>query len=371
MKILYVTTVSGSINAFLIPHIKMLLKSGHQVDIACKTSKPINDPELLIGKNCNIYEIPFHRSPLNKDNFLAYKNLEKLIQKEEYDLIHTHTPIASVITRLVCKKFKNLNVIYTAHGFHFYKGASWKNWLIYYPLERWLAKYTNLLITLNKEDFKKANTSFNANKTVYLPGVGVDIKRISENPVEKDSKKTEINVPCDSKILLSIGELNKNKNHEIIIKSMALLNDPNLYYVICGQGPLEKYLKNLALELGIEKQIKLLGFRTDINEICKISDVFIFPSFREGLPVSIMEAMACNLPVICSNIRGNSDLIVNEKGGFLIEENNQYDYKKHIEFLVSNESERKKMGEFNKEKVKEFSIENVLRKLNKIYLDFN
>ena len=245
-----------------------------------------------------------------------------------------------MLVRLASRKVRKngTKVIYTAHGFHFYKGAPLKNWVLYYPIERLLARYTDVLTTINIEDYERAKKSFKAKKIKYIPGVGIDTNRFQQIDVNKLVKRQEIGVPEDSFVVLSVGELNKNKNHETVIKAIARLNNPNVYYVICGQGVLEDYLKKLIKELGLERQIKLLGFRKDIGEICKVADLFVFPSFREGLSVALMEAMASGLPIVCSEIRGNVDLVKDQKGGYLVKPEDVNGFRMNIDKLVKDEA---------------------------------
>lgn len=305
LKILYVTTISNTMDFFL-AHIDMLLGQGHTVDLACNIVKPVNP--YLIERGCRVFNLGFSRTPLRMKNYVAYKRLKKLILEENYDIVHTHTPVASAIVRLACKNLNDIKVLYTAHGFHFYKGAPIKNWLIYYPIEKWLSRYTDVLITINKEDYQRAKKFFEAGRVEYIPGVGIDVNKFANVTVGKTAKRNELDLPEDAFVVLSVGELNKNKNHEVIIKAIAKLNNPNIYYVICGQGSLEGYLKELANNIGIDDKVKLLGYRGDIPEILKVVDVFAFPSRREGLPVALMEAIASGLPCIASKIRGNIDL---------------------------------------------------------------
>ena len=365
MKILYVTTVSGTINSFLVPHIEMLLDLGHQVDIACRISRPIN--KILLDRGCRVFDMEFQRSPFKKKNFKAYRTLKKLVLNQKYDLVHTHTPVASAITRLACKNIKETKVFYTAHGFHFYKGAPLKNWLIYYPLEKYLSKHTDTTITINKEDYERAKNNFKTKRIEYLSGVGLDIDKFRNEEVDKRAKREELGVPEDAFVVLSVGELNKNKNHEVIIRAIARLNNPNIHYVICGRGPLEPYLKKLSNELGISDNVHLLGFRKDIPEICKISDVFAFPSLREGLPVSLMEAMAVGLPVVCSNIRGNSDLIENGIGGYLVSPIDVDKFAKSINMLIVDSRLNVELGDFNIKKIENYHIQKVLHEMENIY----
>lgn len=364
MKILYITTISDTMG-FFPDHIKMLLGQGHTVDLACNIVNPVKQE--IINMGCKIHQIPFQRFPLRKDNLSAYKMLKEIIIDEGYDLVHTHTPIASAITRLACKNIKKIKVFYTAHGFHFYKGAPIKNWVIYYPIEKWLSKYTDTLITINKEDYERAKSKFKAKRVEYIPGVGIDQDKFKTVEVNRDSKRSDLGLPKNAFVVLSVGELNKNKNHEVVIKAIAQIDNSNVYYIICGEGKLDDYLRNLSKRLGIENRVLLLGFREDIPEMCKISDIFAFPSYREGLSVALMEAMANGLPVVCSNIRGNSDLIEDGKGGYLVEPIDVEGFAKYTIELIKNCKLRSQFSDFNHKKIEKYETKNVLNLLEQIY----
>jgi len=366
MHILYVTTVSSTMG-FFTQHVKMLLQQGHTVDFACNVTKPI-DPEFIM-RGCRVHDLSLSRSPFTKANCRGYKQLKKTIQEGQYDVIHTHTPIASALVRVACRRNKDIKVIYTAHGFHFYKGASWLNWLFYYPVEKWLSRYTDVLITINKEDYERAKRSFKAGRIEYVPGVGVDVEKYGSVVVDRKAKRKELGLAEDDFVLVSTGELNDNKNHKTVIQAVHRLNNLSVKYLICGQGPLKNELLNLVQELGLEHQVMLLGYRTDIIEINHIADVFVFPSFREGLSVALMEAMACGLPVVCSDIRGNRDLIEDGKGGFLVEPKNILGFTQSMEVLFKDISLREGMGKYNKDKVQEYDIGTVLDKMKSVYYD--
>lgn len=367
MRILYVTTVSDTVNTILVPHMEMLLDEGHVVDLACNLVKELNP--ILQQRGCEIFNIEFQRTPFAKKNYLAYKKLSDILMKGDYDIVHVHTPVAAAYTRLACKKIKSTKVIYTAHGFHFYKGAPIQNWLLYFPAEKWLSRYTDVLITINHEDHGRANKSFKAKRTEYVSGVGIDIEKFSTVSIDKPAKRIELGLPEKAFVVLSFGELNRNKNHETVIRAIAKLKNPNIYYLICGSGPLEQYLRDLSKELEVEEQVILLGFRHDIPEICKAGDVFALPSYREGLPLSIMEAMTTGLPIVCSEIRGNKELIENEKGGYLVKRNNIDEYTHYLRTLMNDPVKRKKFGDFNREKVQGYSADQVLGKVYKIYTE--
>lgn len=366
MRIIYITTVSSTMNAFFKAHIEMLVRKGHSVDLACNdTGWPIDEFYSSLG--CKYYHIDFSRSPLSKDNIKAYKQLKRVIEDGHYDIAHCHTPNASVITRLVCRRFRKrtgLKVFYTAHGFHFYKGAPKLNWMVYYPIEKFCSRYTDKLITINQEDYELAKSKFKAKEICYVPGVGIDLSRFENIQVDREEKRREIGVPEDAFLLLSVGELNENKNHQVVIRALAQLRNPSLHYAIAGVGDKREYLLTLASELGVSEQFHLLGYRKDVVELYKAADAFCFPSFREGLSVSLMEAMACGSTVLCSMIRGNVDL-VDEKSGFLFDPQSPSSCKTAIEGVLT--ADRAEISRINTSKIVAFSKEEVVEKLRKIY----
>lgn len=365
MKILYVSTISDTTNAFLVPHIEFLIDQGHHVDIACNIQSEIA-PDLL-GRGCEIFNIGFQRNPLSIDNLLAYKKLKNLIIKNKYDLVHTHTPVASTCVRLACRCLKDVKVYYTAHGFHFFKGAPIKNWLSYYLVEKWLSIYTDLIVTINKEDYNRARQSLWAGKVEYMPGVGLDIGKYRDIAVDKQVKRIEISVPGDAFVVLSVGELNVNKNHGTCIRALAKLKNPQIHYVICGVGPLKNYLLGLARDLDLKDQVHFLGFRKDIGEIYKSSDIFAFPSLREGLGMSALEAMACGLPLVTSNVHGIVDYSVNGITGYTCDPMDVDGFAESIGKLFLDEKLLSRFSNFNKAFVENFSKEQALKSLRRIY----
>lgn len=377
-KALVVTTVASTLDQFCMDDIGILQKH-YKVEVAANFSrgnntsvKRTNEFKLeLVEKNIFINEINFVRNPLSISNFIAYRELKRIIHSGNFDLIHCHTPVASVLTRLAVINCKKTSVIYTAHGFHFFKGASIFNWLIYYPIEKFCAKFTNKLITINREDYAIAKKFqlCNNGKVYYIPGVGIDTKSIEAIKVDKIKKRHELGLPEQATVILSVGELNKNKNHKTFIKALGRINNPNIYYIICGKGELENNFKKLAKDLGIEKQVKILGYRKDVIEINKIADIFAFPSYREGLSVALMEAMACGLPVICSKIRGNTDLIENRRSGFLFNPSDVNEIANCIDEVMKDNSVKVNMGLYNKKRIIQFDINNVRNAMCKIYYE--
>lgn len=309
-KVLFVATVVKThINTFHLPFLKMFKEHGWEVHVAAKNDF-VDEPCII--PNCDHhFDMEFVRAPFSQRNIAAYKQLKQIIETNHYDIIHCHTPVAGVLTRLAARNSKDTTVIYTAHGFHFYKGAPLINWLIYYPVERFCAKFTDKLITINREDYNRVKSwsLHNNGKVYYVPGIGIDLEKIQNISTNKLQKKKELGIPNGVKVLLSVGELNKNKNHEIIIRALSKLDNKDFIYLICGKGELKEYLKNLAKELGVNDRVKFLGYRKDVLEICKVADLFVFPSKREGLPVSLIEAIACGVPCVASDVRGNRDIL--------------------------------------------------------------
>lgn len=367
-KVLFVATVVKiHINLFHTPYLKWFKENGYEVHVCAKND--YEHKEDCVIPHCDrFYDLPFERSPAKSGNVKAYRELKQIVDANDYDIIHCHTPVGSVAARWAAREArkKGTRVLYTAHGFHFYKGAPLVNWLLYYPVEKWFSRYTDTLITINKEDYHRALT-FDAGKVEYVPGVGLNTKDIQQTRIDKAQKKKELGVPESAFTLLSIGEHNKNKNHEVVLRALAKLNDDRMHYIICGQGALQDDLQELTRELGLDAQVHFAGYRKDIKEVCRTADVFVFPSYREGLSVALMEAMASGLPVICSNIRGNSDLVEDGKGGYLVSPGETDQFAESIQKMQANPDLRKQFGEYNVERIEEFSIEKVSRRMEDIY----
>lgn len=355
-------------NSFFKPHIEMLVSEGHQVDIAC------NDRDLpldaLYGQlGCRFHRVDFSRSPLSPDNIRAYGQLKKVIEKGNYDIVHCHTPNAAMITRLVCRKFRKkhgLKVFYTAHGFHFYKGAPKLNWMVFYPIEKFCSRFTDKLITINQEDYHLAKSKFHAGEVHYVPGVGVDLTRFENVQVDSAAKRREIGVPEDAFLLFSVGELNENKNHQIIIKALAKVNRPDVHYAIAGRGDKHDELLKLADELGVSAQVHLLGYRTDIPELNYAADVFCFPSHREGLGLAAIEAMACGLPLITSNIHGINDYSIDGVTGYKCDPGDEEQFASAIRKMLEHDKVEE-IRVYNRESTFRYELSNICAAMSAIY----
>lgn len=365
-RVLFVATVVKThIMPFHIPYLKMFKEMGYETVVAARND--YENPEDCRIPYCDRFvDIPFQREPLRFENLRCYKKLKSIIDEGGFSIIHCHTPVGGVVGRLAAREARKTGarVIYTAHGFHFYKGAPIKNWLLYYPVEKFCSYFTDVLITINKEDFDLAQKKMKAKCVEYVQGVGVDLRKFSNSTIDKVAKRRELGVPENAVLLLSVGELIARKNHETSIRALA---DIDAHYLIAGEGELHQRLQGVIDELGAGDRMKLLGHRNDVCELYKAADVFAFPSFQEGLPVSVMEAMACGLPCVASNIRGNTDLLADTEREFLCPPDNVSEYSEKIKILISNAQLREKIGRDNMNAVEKFGLEAVSNKMRNIY----
>lgn len=380
-KALLVTHVSGFVPQFEMNNVRILQSMGYEVHYASNFDYPSygDDNSRLEGTGIICHQVDFVRSPYSLKNFTVYCQMKKLMESEQFDLIHCHTPMGGVIARLAAHRTKTGPVIYTAHGLHFYKGAPLKNWMFYYPMEWWLSRYTDQMILINQEDYKIVRRKFRAKSVDYIPGVGVDCMAFRQVQVNREEKRRELGIPDEKIVLLSVGELIPRKNHEVVLRALAELKKTadseektevgasSFIYVVCGHGELECTLKKLAEEFGIADQVIFAGYRNDIAQICKASDIFVFPSLQEGLPIALLEAMSCGMPVVCTAIRGNLDLIVPEKGGIFVETKEIKGYCDAIQKLSENRMLRLSMGRFNENHAEQFDRSHVIMAMKEIY----
>lgn len=367
-KALIVSTVSRQFTLFERGNIEVLKELGYEIHGAANYEDATPALEELGIKQ---HHIDIQRNPFKLANLKAYKQLVKLMKEEKFDLVHCHAPMGGVIGRLAAKSVGIKNVLYTAHGFHFFKGAPKVNWLVYYPIEKFLSRYTNTLITINQEDYSAAiSNKFRAKNIELVNGIGVNLEKFSPvNEEEKYRLREEYGYDKEDKILIYVGELSDRKNQKVIIEAVSLLKKEvrNIKLLLVGRGQLKEEYEKLIEELGVQEQVELLGFRTDVNQLLRISDIYVCSSKQEGLPVNIMEAMSIGLPVVCSKIRGNVDLIEDSKGGYLIDCNNTEVFSQYIKSLLNSSESCKKMTDINKERVKNFEISMVKKEMKKIY----
>lgn len=379
-RVLMLASVASMIDQFNMPNIALLQKLGYEVDVACNfiegnTCSDERVAELkqkLQDMHVRCYQIDFARNIKHMgQNMRALRQVEGLMKQNGYAFCHCHSPIGGVVARIAGHRTKT-KVIYTAHGFHFYQGAPVMNWLVYYPVEKMLSRWTDVLITINHEDYKLAKKKFKMKKLTYVPGIGIDTQRECLSQKEKEEKRKELGIPQDAFLITNAAEFTPNKNQKTVIEAIEQLHNPNIYFVMCGIGEKKAELEQYVKEHGLEEHIRFVGFRNDLHEILQTSDCFVLSSFREGLSVALMEAMAEGLPVVCGRIRGNVDLIKDGKGGILVSPENKEDYeaafRKLYEMKHKELTDFQRMGQINAENVKSFGRSAVERLMENVYL---
>ncbi|OCA88294.1 glycosyl transferase [Bacillus sp. FJAT-27225] len=365
-KVLFVATVDkGHILKFHVPYLKYFKEKGYEVHVACSGNADIP----FCDKK---HELPFERSPYKFSNITAYKALKKIIETTHFDLIHCHTPMGGVIGRLAARsaRKKGTKVLYTAHGFHFFSGASTLNWLIYFPIEKYLSSYTDCLITINNEDYNLAREKFNSPQVELVHGVGVDLNRFTPQSFEEKVKlRSSYGYNEEDFILMYTAELNHNKHQDLLIEAINLLRGeiPNIKLLLAGEGVMAAEYRGLSERLDVNSLIDFLGHRKDIPELLKLSDIAVSASRREGLPVNIMEAMATGLPIVATNSRGNRDLVKHNENGFIVSLNDPQEFCSKIKELYKNDSLRKKFGKKNVVNSKTYSLQNIILEMDRIY----
>jgi glycosyltransferase involved in cell wall biosynthesis len=379
-RVLMLASVASMIDQFNMPNIALLQKLGYEVDVACNfiegnTCSDARVAELkqkLQDMHVRCYQIDFARNIKHLgQNMRALRQVEGLMKQNGYAFCHCHSPIGGVVARIAGHRTKT-KVIYTAHGFHFYQGAPVMNWLVYYPVEKMLSRWTDVLITINHEDYKLAKKKFKMKKLTYVPGIGIDTQRECLSQKEKEEKRKELGIPQDAFLITNAAEFTPNKNQKTVIEAIEQLHNPNIYFVMCGIGEKKAELEQYVKEHGLEEHIRFVGFRNDLHEILQTSDCFVLSSFREGLSVALMEAMAEGLPVVCGRIRGNVDLIKDGKGGILVSPENKEDYEAAFRKLYEMKHKElaafQRLGKINAENVKSFGRSAVERLMENVYI---
>lgn len=369
-KALVSATIGSFIGWFLISDIRILQEMGYEVHIACNMDKISTEQRKknILNSGAIVHHIPFSRSPLSKDNIDSYKCLKKIFAKEQFSLVHCHTPVGGVLTRIASAKYrqKGTKVIYTAHGFHFFKGCPVKNWILFYPIEKFMSRFTDILVTINNEDYKLAKRKFYAKRIERIHGVGIDINKFNTQSDCYKNKRAELGIKDHDILLLSVGELEQRKNHIEVLEAMKTLASKGYKLVIAGNGSLRDAYQFFVEENKLTKFVKLLGYRTDIPELLQAADIYVFPSLFEGLPVALMEAVAAHRPVVCSEVRGNVDTIVTTESYFNT---------KAPETLIAaierifamTDKEKKAMVEANYQNLLKYRLSEVQKEVTRIY----
>lgn len=369
MKKLLITSTELMMIQFLVPHVKYLSENGFRVEIACSEvgGRMEDVRNALEGVVDAIHVLRLERSPVNPRNILGYQDVKNLLEANHYDIIWTNEPVMGVVTRLAANKYRGqgTKVLYMCHGFHFYKGASLPHWVIFYPIERIMSRFCDVIVTINHEDEARAKT-FHCPHVEYIHGIGVNTERL-HNRNEQSDIRAELGLAEDDFLLLSVGELNENKNQQVIIRAVAQLSDPKIHYLLCGKGDQWEKLESLAKELGIADNVHFLGYRKDVVDICAQADVFAHPVRREGLGLAPLEAMYCGLPLVASDTRGIQDYCENGKSGYLCGSEDEAEFANAIRQLKEDSALRSGCGTFNRNTVQVFCLEQVKEEVLRLF----
>ncbi|MFL2101038.1 glycosyltransferase family 4 protein [Desemzia sp. FAM 23989] len=379
-KALVMASIAPMISSFNRDNIRLLQEMGLEVHVLANFAEDSEKPtgrnqqfrKELEAKGVTVFDVAIDRNPLKKTNLQVFFHIKKIFDQEHYALIHCHSPIGGVLTRLAAAEARKsgTKVIYTAHGFHFFNGAPRKNWLLYYPVEKWLARYTDCLITINGEDYEAAHLrKFKVGYLTMMEGVGIDQMRfIPTNDALRKEVRTKLGFPKEAFILIYVGELCTRKNQRVLIETAKLLapDIADLKLLLVGEGDKrEQYIHQIS-ELGVEEQVELLGYRGDVNQLMQMADVVVSSSKQEGLPVNIMEGMATGLPLVVSNCRGNRDLVRNGQNGFVVEEE-AAQFAEAIKELYASKALRKSFGAQSLELVQQYGINTISLKMKTLY----
>ncbi len=380
-KVLLLTSVASMIDQFNMQNIEVLQNMGIEPYVAanfikgntCTERELIALKQRLSDLHVPFYQIDFDRNAFNLvSDFRAYKQIKKICEDNNFAFIHCQSPIGGVIGRLVGKK-NGIKTIYTAHGFHFFKGAGIKNWIFFYPIEKWLSNYTDVLIVMNMEDEQSAKVHrFGAKKTVMFEPVGVDLQHYgASNENRRAELRRKFGFKKDDYIMIFTGEFNKRKNQEFLIKSMQILKKriPSSKLILFGKGPGMKKAQVLAEKLGVKDSVLFKGFCPfeELIEHYQLSNLFVSASKQEGLPKNLKEAMACGLPAVVSKIRGNVDLIVHNSGGLIYEKGDMNEFIENVCLIASDSTLSTQYGEYNLKRIEDFSEESARKRIREIY----
>lgn len=366
-KILFVATIFKHFRAFHLPYIEWFKQQGWQVDAMANGDDPLEEAH-------HSYNVPVSRSPYSLSNVKAIRQAKDIINREKYDIVYCHTAMGAVLARLAAKEARNkygTKVIYVAHGFHFFKGGPKRSWLMYYPMEKYLSKYTDAIVTINEEDYQLVkNKGFRNTDTYKIPGIGINTSRLFEtNDAIRKELREQYGYAENAFLLIYIAEYIERKNHKFIIGSVGELSRqiPTLKVLFAGRGRLMETMMEYAKQKGVDSYIDFLGFRKDIGQLIALSDIGISASKQEGLGLNLAEEMFAGLPVVATVDRGHKEIVKEGYNGFMYAQLDHSGFEKTVYKLYQEPELRKKMGENAKEYIQKFSLSNALASLTEIY----
>lgn len=371
-KRILITSTDLMMIQFLVPHVENFAEHGYEIEIACSDVGGYIEEikNRLKNKVRAVYTVSLVRSPFSFSNIKGYRELRKIILDGDYDIVWTNEPVMGAVTRLAARRSRKngTRIVYMVHGFHFYSGAPIRNWVLLYPIERMLSTVTDYIITLNSEDFKRAK-KFPVKHVYYIHGIGADTDRLKKDTVNQDIRK-KLQIPKQAFLILSVGELNANKNQKIIIDALSILQDKDIYYVLCGSGKNLKNLQAQSRRYNLQDNIRFVDYRRDIINFYDQADVFVLPSYREGMPIALLEAMYCGVTPVTSDIRGVRDVMKDGITGVICDPKDSKAFAEAIKNLKEDKRLRKGYGENSRKAVKPYMLSLVKDKILGIFESF-
>lgn len=362
-RALIVSTVGRQFFLFEAANIQVLTELGYEIHGAANLRE--EDQRRLAGVNIITHQIDFERSPIAPRNLVALVQLVRLMTRLRPSIVHCHSPVGGVVGRLAARLARVPTVVYTAHGFHFFRGSGARSWLAYYPVE-WVASFaTDLLITINDEDYR-VGRRLHARDTVLIPGVGVDRGRFGPDAQARAEVRAELGIGAEEVVIASVGELSRRKNHAATLSGLARAQT-SAHLLLCGVGAEEQALRERVEELQLQDRVHFLGYRSDVERVCAAADIYLSCSRQEGLPISVIEAMFAGLALICSDIRGHRDLVVEGENGWLVDPDDAVGLGGLIDELAHDGDHRSALGARSLELAESFELSAVTQAMRQVY----
>lgn len=372
-KVLVVSTLGRHFRYFGQYDYKVLKELGYEVHAAANFK--VKEYDSFEEDGVIRHQIDFKRNPFSFKNIVAYFQLKKIFKENNFKLVHCQSPTAGFFTRMAFLHFRNRErkIIYTAHGFHFFKGAPLINWILFYPVEKYLSVVTDALITINNEDYLISKRRFKC-KTFRIPGVGIDVNKYAraENSAYSEKIRSELGLNNDDFILIFVGELSKRKNQIFLIRcinQLMKIGYSNIKLLLVGEGVKMSNYKKYVIKNNLQKNVIFCGYRNDVPDLFSIANISVSSSYQEGLPVNVLEAMASGLPLILTNCRGNADLVVNGENGFVVDFDDDEAFVQAVIKLYNDRKLLHDMGKKSKEMILNYSLDNVQQIMKSIYND--
>lgn len=361
-KLLLVANVSKEhIRKFHIPFILHMRSLGCQVDVACRMDEPVPECD-------RSFDLPCDRNPFRGGMRKSIAILKGILRENKYDMLICNTVVGSIVARLAVKDLRKSGpkVFYICHGLHFFEGAPWHRWLMGYPTEKLLAHRTDVMITINAADYEMAKKHLNVGAVEQIHGIGIDLSRFRDCVVTQEQKmqlRQSLGIGGSDLVMTYVAEINNNKNQRLLVNALELLRRdfPGIKLLLIGPEHDGGVLRRSAPD-----GVIFAGWRGDIPELLKISDIYVASSKSEGLPINLLEAMACELPVVAAKNRGHCEIIDDGVNGLLVEQGEAGELAERVRWLVEDDALRQKITRQAGMDIGQYETKQVLKELEEI-----